>query len=296
MIKTCFETAIDKYQTVQDKGLKWDLIKMEMRLSTSYFCKTKAREHRYTIKKTILEVDKLEKEINEHPSDENIRKYHEGKKSIENYNNEKASGAQLRSKTNWIEYGERNTKYFLNLEKRNYQMKCITKLIDDTKTEINEPDKILEYEEEFYKNLYSPKNEVDPTKMKKAGLHFKDETLPKISKDDSSMCEGNITIGEIGEALKGLLNGKSPGSDGFTADFYKFFWPTIRPAVYESLLYAKGKGNLSIDQRRGIINLIPKKDKDPRELKNWRPISLLNTDYKIITKLLANRIKKYCRL
>ena len=49
---------------------------------------------------------------------------------------------------------------------------------------------------------------------------------------------------------------------------------------------------MSIDHRRGIINLIPKRDEDPRTLKNWRPISLLNTDYKIITKILANRIKK----
>ena len=59
-----------------------------------------------------------------------------------------------------------------------------------------------------------------------------------------------------------------------------------------SLKYAYKNGKLSIDQQRGIINLIPKKDKDHRLLKNWRPISLLNTDYKIITKALANRIKK----
>jgi hypothetical protein len=97
---------------------------------------------------------------------------------------------------------------------------------------------------------------------------------------------------EIGTALKDLKNGKSPGSDGFTTDFYKFFWPVIKTSVMDSLNYANTSGALSIDQRRGIINLIPKKYKDPRMLKNWRPISLLNTDYKIITKLLANRIKK----
>jgi hypothetical protein len=51
------------------------------------------------------------------------------------------------------------------------------------------------------------------------------------------------------------------------------------------------KGEMSIDQRRGVINLIPKKDKDVRYLKNWRPISLLNTDYKILTKTLAVRLK-----
>jgi hypothetical protein len=59
----------------------------------------------------------------------------------------------------------------------------------------------------------------------------------------------------------------------------------------ESINHANVSTKLSIDQRRGIINLIPKKNKDPRFLKNWRPISLLNTDYKIITKVLASRLK-----
>jgi hypothetical protein len=62
--------------------------------------------------------------------------------------------------------------------------------------------------------------------------------------------------------------------------------------VFESLSHSVTKGELSIDQRRGIINLIPKKDKDIRMLKNWRPISLLNTDYKVLTKCLATRLKK----
>ena len=69
----------------------------------------------------------------------------------------------IRSKVNWAEYGEKNTKLFLNLEKRNHDMKCITKLIDEEDQEIDSPDKILEYEEKFYKNLYSNNN---PMKIK----------------------------------------------------------------------------------------------------------------------------------
>ena len=48
---------------------------------------------------------------------------------------------------------------------------------------------------------------------------------------------------------------------------------------------------MSVDQRRGIINFIPKPGKNPSDLKNWRPISLLNVEYKICAKTLANRIK-----
>ena len=70
------------------------------------------------------------------------------------------------------------------------------------------------------------------------------------------------------------------------------FWKDIGNIVLESYQYAFDKNTLSIEQRRGILNIIPKKEKDIRLLKNWRPISLLNTDYKILTKVLSNRLQK----
>jgi hypothetical protein len=159
-------------------------------------------------------------------------------------------------------------------------MKCITKLIDKDENEINGAEDILKYEETFYKNLYTNTSNISRTEMDKAAKAFKDDSIPKISEESKNSCEKEITLEELGKALKQLKNGKSPGSDGFTSDFYKFFWIDIKDILLESIIYAKNIGKLSIDQRRGIINLIPKKDKDPRELKNWRPISLLNTDIK----------------
>jgi hypothetical protein len=172
-------------------------------------------------------------------------------------------------------------------------MKCITKLIKNETDEITEPKAILLYEEEFYKSLYSiQKNNLTENDKNKIARTFQDDNLPKLSEEEKVSCENILTINEVGKALKELKNGKAPGTDGFTPDFYKFFWPKIKNTVFNSLLYVYEIGQLSIDQRRGIINLIPKKSKDPRLLKNWGPISLLSTDYKIITKVLANRIKK----
>ena len=106
------------------------------------------------------------------------------------------------------------------------------------------------------------------------------------------MCDNPITIDEIGKSLKNLPNNKAPGTDGFTADFYKFFWLDIKTFLFESFEYAFEHGILSIEQRRAILTLLPKGDKDIRFLKNWRPLSILNTDYKIIAKLLAMRLQK----
>ena len=110
---------------------------------------------------------------------------------------------------------------------------------------------------------------------------------------EKQICENDLKIDEVANALKQLPNDKSPGSDGFTTNFYKFFWPDIKDFLHESFLYSFKNGELTNDQKRGIINLIPKEGKDlVRHLRNWRPLSLLNTDYKILTKTLSNRLQK----
>ena len=106
------------------------------------------------------------------------------------------------------------------------------------------------------------------------------------------MCEGLVSENECLNALKEFKNAKSPGSDGFSAEFYRFFWPELGPEMVASFNYGFRTGTLSISQRRGIISLIPKKNKDKTLLENLRPVSLLNTDYKILTKTIAKRLEK----
>ena len=89
-----------------------------------------------------------------------------------------------------------------------------------------------------------------------------------------------------------LQKNKTPGSDGLTAEFYLCFWNDVVGPSIDCYNDAYQKGEMSISQRRGVISLIPKKNKDNLLLKNWRPISLLNTDYKIATKCIANRLEK----
>ena len=70
------------------------------------------------------------------------------------------------------------------------------------------------------------------------------------------------------------------------------FWNDIKETVLDSINFAFEKNELSLDQWRGLISLVPKKDKDRLYLKNWRPIALLTTDYKLVAKCLAFRIVK----
>ena len=85
---------------------------------------------------------------------------------------------------------------------------------------------------------------------------------------------------------------KSPGTDSLPAEFYKVFWENISDPLLNAINYRYEKRQLSITQRRGIIRLIPKIDADPHLIKNWRSITLLNCDYEIAAKAIANHTNK----
>ena len=112
-----------------------------------------------------------------------------------------------------------------------------------------------------------------------------------MSETQSKKCEGPLSENEIFSCLKTFSSDKSPGTDGLTSEWYNTFWPEIKDILIDSFNYTRENGKLGITQRQGIITLIPKKEKDPLLIKNWRPISLLNLDYKLIAKCIANRIK-----
>ena len=118
------------------------------------------------------------------------------------------------------------------------------------------------------------------------------ENVRKVTEDQKESCEGEITETEMLNVLKTCKNNKSPGSDGFPAEFYKVFWNDIKTFLLKAINMAYHNGILSNSQRHGVISLLPKKDKNILELSNWRPITLINQDYKLASKCIAYRIKK----
>ena len=120
---------------------------------------------------------------------------------------------------------------------------------------------------------------------------MKDISAPKLHENDKQSCEREITKNECWNALKSMGNNKSPGNDGLTKEFYLAFFTDLQDYLLQSLNFSFQNGQLSNSQRQATITLIQKKDRDKRLLKNWRPISLINVDAKIISKVLALRIK-----
>ncbi len=91
--------------------------------------------------------------------------------------------------------------------------------------------------------------------------------------------------------MEGLKNNKSPGTDGLTAEFYKCFAEELTPFLLEMFSESIQSENLPPNLTQRLQTLIPKPKKDTSLIDNWRPICLLNNDYKILACILAKRLK-----
>ena len=111
----------------------------------------------------------------------------------------------------------------------------------------------------------------------------------EITNFDRIRLDADIDRSEIKKALWGMKINKVPGIDGLPVEFYKFFWPNISELVSQAIMHASKHGFI-INTRRGLISLMEKPDRDLLDIKNWRPLSLLNVDYKIFSKILAKRL------
>ena len=113
----------------------------------------------------------------------------------------------------------------------------------------------------------------------------------KLTDHEREICEGLFTLDELTAALKGLQTGKTPGSDGLSTEFYLCFWDDLGELLLSVLNESFHAGSLAKSQYEGLLRLVYKKD-ERRLPKNWRPISLLNTDYKLASKVITERLKK----
>jgi exonuclease III len=150
-------------------------------------------------------------------------------------------------------------------------------------TLLTEPHRIRTEVRKHYQELYT-------TKGNKPNIRedFFSQ-LPALEEEERERCEALLTINELTIALQNTNLGKAPGLDGLTYEFYKKFWKELSPLLLQVANTSLQKGKLPTSMLNGVVTLVPKQG-DPTMLSNWRPITLLNTDYKIITRCLAQRI------
>ena len=207
------------------------------------------------------------------------------KRKIKKITEQREKGTQIRSKARWIEEGEKPTRFFYNLEKQRQPKNTITKLETDNKIHTTDME-ILTAARGFYQSLYT-KEATDEEEQ----TWLTDQLEKQLDEISKALCEGQITTKETTTAVEKMQNNKTPGPDGIPKEFYERFWDILKDHMTELFNENYENTTMTESQKQAVLRLLYKKEE--RELlKNWRPISLLNVDYKIVATVMANRLRK----
>jgi exonuclease III len=196
---------------------------------------------------------------------------------------EKGKILAQKTKSRWYNEGEQSNKYFLNLLKRQSKATQISELRIDGVI-VDDPKIIKEEVTKFYRNLYN----------QNLSGEIKDETFRfsnMVSLEEARKVTEEITKHELLNTLKGTKD-STPGPDGIPYSYIKLLWDDFSGVLLEAWRYSIETNKLSESHSHSILKLLPKAGKDLKELKNWRPITLSNCDFKLITKTYANRLTK----
>ena len=194
-------------------------------------------------------------------------------------------GKRIRAKVDELNNRDKSTKTLLAREKGRAQRKIIEKLIVDNK----EVTTLAELKQICYDHF---KNRLTEPEGEKEGVGNFMEGMKRLDNDDAGICEGEISVEECRMAIKQMKKDKSPGEDGLPCEFYKKFFELFAHLFLKVIKNSLRNQKLPTSMRTGIISLLPKEGTDLLCIESWRPITLLNVDYKIISKVIVNRLRQ----
>ena len=237
------------------------------------------------------ELESLEKELEEidnnvHVNDDILNRKEIIKNRLHEIYSHLTEGAKLRAKIDNVNEVESNSNYFKNIEKSRQGKNVIHCLTDDNGSDITDQQKILKMIGKYYENLYSS-IKVDECKINDMLNNVHIENV--ITEQQKRYLDKMPTLEEFDIVIKLPKDKKSPGLDGLGIEVYRKFWDKLKYIYYNMIIESWDIGILPFSTRTSVLSTLYKSD-TRKKLSNYRPLSLTNCDYKILTFLFANRL------
>jgi len=193
---------------------------------------------------------------------------------------------RLRSKAIWLSSGDSNSKFFHRVASNNRSRKHIWEISDDSGSIFTEQEAIKAETFHHFKNFYKAGDVLNTIEQ----FQLVDLYPWMVSYDESNSLLNPMTLEELKQVLFKFKKEKSPGPDGWSSEFFTFFFDIVGEDLLDMVEEARRFGVMVSSLNSTFITLILKANK-PITFDDFQLISLCNLCYKIISKIIANRIK-----
>ncbi|GKV51190.1 hypothetical protein SLEP1_g57860 [Rubroshorea leprosula] len=235
------------------------------------------------ISNAAAEIDWIDRKgEQEQLTEEEIKKRREATITLWENMKRKESMIQQKSRKTWLAHGDANTKFFHKCVKGRWRRNEMSS-IHINGVQLKEASRIKDELAGFFEEMFKEKQRVRP---KLGGVSFK-----QISQEDNDFIIGPFSESEIKAAVWECDSSKALGPDGFNFKFIKCEWELIKDDVIRFLQEFHKNSKMVRGLNTSFIVLVPKSN-NPQKIEEYRPISLIGVMYKILSKLLANRLKK----
>lgn len=295
-IRQELKEALTEYFIINDDGnvspsIVWDASKATMR-GKIISIGSRIKKQRLAKQQGLeAEIKKLTREHKQFGKKDILKKLKEVRQQLDEVLTYKAEGAMRYTNRKYYEMGNKASRLLAFQLRKAQSNRAIPKIRNPETNQVEtEPTKISDSFASYYKQLY--KAEELEFKEERTSEFLKSLKMNKLSNEEAELLIKPISESEIKENITKLKNNKTPGTDGFSGEYYKIFVNELTPILCKLYNYVLKSGDPPNSWSEAILTVIHKEGKDPLLCNSYRPISLLCVDYKILTSIITSRIQK----